>query len=179
MKNKNNKIACVVSGELCYISEERRAKLVKKHGSVKKLKESYISRDAKTLRKLGASDLEIRELDKKGRTSLISTLKNQKEALKKPRKKRKKKVKVNGKAINRHNVPVYQPKPRRFCTQEQLAEITESSCLSPGLYLDNLRSCDGCKHYEYCRSHLRQLDSQTTKKKARKTRRQKGLAKTR
>lgn len=62
-----NKIACTITGELCYISDERLKKLVKREGSEKAVREKYVSRVAKRLLKEGKTESEIRSLYKDGK----------------------------------------------------------------------------------------------------------------
>ena len=60
---QNNKIACSVTGELMYISDERMKKLTDKAGSEKAVREGYVSRVAMRLRN------ELAEKQQKGEES--------------------------------------------------------------------------------------------------------------
>lgn len=65
-KDFKNKIACTVTGELCYISDARMAKLVEKLGSEDEVRKQYLSRVAKRLMKEGKTKTEIRQMVKDG-----------------------------------------------------------------------------------------------------------------
>jgi len=61
-----NKVRCIVTGELRAVSKDFWARLIKRHGSEEAVRENYISRIAKQLRKQGKSDQEIREMAEQG-----------------------------------------------------------------------------------------------------------------
>jgi hypothetical protein len=61
-----NKIECTITGELCYISDERMKKLVKKMGSEQAVRDGYVSRVAKRLLKEGKTKTEIKAMAKSG-----------------------------------------------------------------------------------------------------------------
>lgn len=61
-----NKIECTVSGQLCYISDARMEKLVKKLGTEDAVRAAYVSRVAKRLLKEGKTKTEIKHMAKEG-----------------------------------------------------------------------------------------------------------------
>ncbi len=61
-----NKIRCIISNELCFISDERLKKLTKQHGSEQAVRDQYTSRVAKHLMAAGKTKTEIRAMAEAG-----------------------------------------------------------------------------------------------------------------
>jgi hypothetical protein len=43
-------------------------------------------------------------------------------------------------------------------SKEGIANLTESSCIRPDIYLDNDRNCDGCPYFDHCICSKKRLD---------------------
>lgn len=163
-----NKIVCTVSGQICYISPERRAKLEKKYGGPQKLITGYVCRAAKTLLKLGASESEIRSLGDEGRLNLVETLKSQKAMMKSTRKRRRTMVveqEDGSKVVVKKPklvVPTFLGVVAQPQSEADLTKTLQDTCMRPDLGVEE--NCDLCPHKDLCHLHCKVLQSEKRKK---------------
>lgn len=65
----------------------------------------------------------------------------------------------DGKVV--YDIPVYNNKPPEsidlVLNPKVCAEITRNQCWRPDIYLNNSRTCDKCRLYTNCTSHLKRL----------------------
>jgi hypothetical protein len=50
-------------------------------------------------------------------------------------------------------------------SKEGIANLTESSCIRPDIYLDNDRNCGGCPYFDHCICSIKSLEKKRKKNK--------------
>lgn len=137
-----SKIPCNMTGKLTTCVGPWMAKKIKEFGGAENLLRKYKCRGAL----------------KQRREALKPTKKNVK------RRQVLKELKTEQKEWNLPKMVMDVPKP---LTDNELREVTNSTCLRPDIFLNNDRYCDGCEFFEVCTNRNKELKP-TTKKKSKK-----------
>lgn len=125
-----SKIPCSVTGKLTTCIGPWMVKKIKQYGSAEGLLRNYKCRGA---------------------------LKNEREATKVVKKKRKQKTQILKDEQKNWVIPKMTFVPPRPLTNSEITQTTETQCLRPDIFLSNDRHCDGCSLYNLCSNSLKNM----------------------
>lgn len=137
-----SKIPCNMTGKLTTCVGPWMAKKIKEFGSAEKLLRNYKCRGA-----LKQKRDALKPTKKKGTKRSRQVLKE---------------LKNEQKEWDLPKMTMDAPKP---LTNNELSEVTSSTCLRPDIFLNNDRYCDGCEFFEVCTNRNKCLKPAPKKRK--------------